>query len=127
MSENLNEKSGDHCHLTSRAWKLIRADLEKQLGRTLDNWTGPKITADSGTYKLDWYAPDDLKPVELSEEYLTLYEDGVWQFYGKDGEIEGRILRLQDRRWVQRMIDDGVNGQIAYFSVQFFKRLKERR
>lgn len=125
MADDINQRSSDYCHLTNRAWRLIRAELEKKLGRTLDNWSGPRITAMTGTYKLDWYAPDDLRPVELSEEYLTLYEDGLWQFYGKDGEIEGRVLRLHDRRWINRMVKEHVDGRIAFFAVQFFKELKK--
>lgn len=125
---NLNQRNSDHCNLTGLAWRMICETLEKRLGRKLDRWKGPEITHEdrNGGYKLDWCAPDDLTDMALAGEYLTVYDDGIWQFYGKDGQIEGRILRFHDRRWIDRMVKAGVLGQIAWFSVQFFKRLKEK-
>jgi hypothetical protein len=120
-----NQRSSDHCHLSNRAFKLIAEAVAKKIGRTLERWVGPEIVTEDGTYKLDWHAPDG-PDLALSDEAITLYEDGVWQFYGKDGQIEGRILRLHDRRWIQKMIDDDVIGVIAHGAVHFFKSLKKK-
>jgi hypothetical protein len=117
---DLNERGGDHCHLSGLAWRMIKAEIEK-IGRPLgDDWGDPQITAEPGNYKIDWYDNN-------SEDAVTLYSDGVWQFYGDEGQIEGKMLPLYDLRWRMRLVKCGVDPIIAHFCVEFFKELHHQR
>lgn len=120
---DVNSYSSTYCYLTGFIWKVLREKIEKKIGRELEGWDGPEITLETKEYKLDYYPPDD----SLSEEYLTLYSDGVWQFYGKDGDIEGRIDAPHSRRWISRMTKQGTLGIVAHGAVMFFKDLKDGR
>lgn len=108
-----HEKTSDGHYIVSRAWKEITKKLPQ---RDFSSWTGPEVTAESGTFKLDWYASD-------SEESLTIYDDGIWQFYGRDGDVEGKVMKLHDLRWRNRLVKDGVPATVAHFEVMYFKGL----
>jgi hypothetical protein len=110
----MNNRSADYGHLTTMAFRLIC----QRLGVDPTGWSVPNIRADVGTYKIDWYAPDP------SEDAITLYEDGVYQFYGKETK-EGKIIPLHYKSWIRKLIAAGVHGGVAKFAVEFFKDLKK--
>lgn len=114
-----NSCSADYGPLTGIAFKVIMG----MLGKDVKGWSGPKITAENGTYKLDWYAAD----YDNTGEYLTLYDDGAFQLYQDDEIInELKIPPLHFRGWIDKMIDAKVSGTVAVFAVDFFKVLKKK-
>ncbi len=115
--DNLNQHSATYGPLTGFALKTILNLLKKDP----KGWTGPEITADKGTYKLDWYAPD----YEESGDYITLYDDGLAQLYVNDDITEYKITPLHFKSWIEKMRDAGVHGGMAVFAVDFFKELKK--
>lgn len=111
---SLAECSGDHSRLTSLAF----VEISKKLGMDLSDWTGPVIAAEHKHYKLDWHAPDP------SENFITLYDDGAWEFYGENS-AQGKISPLHHNFWLNRLKKSGTPGAIAFFAVEFFKNLRK--
>ncbi len=111
--DNPNSHSSTFGPLTRVAFARI---CRKFCFRT-DGWTGPEITPGNEDYKLDWHRGDT--------EQITLYADGVVQYYKNDGvEGEDEITPLHDKDWVESLTRQQVDGGIALFAVDFFRQLK---
>ncbi len=82
-----------------------------------DGWAGPELTVDGTDYKLDWHKGDT--------EQITLYADGVVQYYKNDGvEGEDTITSLHDHEWVKTLTARQMEPLIAISAVDFFRQLK---
>lgn len=90
---------------------LVAAALEKiasKLGVTAAGWD-VRVYGEGGDYKVEWMRGDD--------EEITLYLDGIATL----GSREVSVWPLHDRRWVKKLIDQGVHHGIAFCAVEFFK------
>lgn len=109
---NYQSRSADYSPITRVAFELLCKEF--QLNK--NDWSGPEITAEKGSYKLDWQ--------HQNGGLITLYDDGVAQYYDEDEQKETQIIPLDGEQWIEILISRDVIAIIAVCAVEFFKDIK---
>lgn len=95
--------------------------IEKKTGQDLSNWAPPKVTVEDKVYKVEWYPPEALPWSD--EAVLTVYSNGEWDLYALDGtSYSGSVMRFHDRRWIRRLMRNGLLPKLAKSSWMYFKQ-----